>query len=201
MLIGLLLINILASGLSHIPRSFIFSAFSVLVYVILLVSLGTLIFTRLWQRKNISLHFIGLHLGFWLIAWALGMEEYDRKEYQMSVMVDRTEWRGHDLKGALIELPIAVRLLNIEEKETIYAHIIAFTKIGREKEEIISVNNPLYLSGWRIYVESYGKMAELCQVDFRIVYNPWHYLFHIGLGLLGIGCIVILFKRKKYELE
>lgn len=196
-LIGILGVIVLVAGCSLNPRSIIFSFSSIIIYAIFLLSLGTFVLNGLWNIRRVPLSSLSIHLGAWLISLALGIGQCDKKEFNMSVTRDKVEWRGFNLENDLIELPVAIKLVNIEKKDKIYAEVVAFTKDGKEKKGIISVNNPLRLSGWNIYYNNYTREEEDERIDFMIVSDPWAYVLFLGMCLLGISCLFFILKKKK----
>ncbi len=82
----------------------------VLVYTLLIISLGVLITRRLlnFRLKDIPFHLN--HIGLWLLLTASGLGYADMQRYIMYVNEGETEWRVYDSKNNIEELPIAITL-------------------------------------------------------------------------------------------
>lgn len=93
-------------GFSIITRSWQF----VLLYSLLLLSLGTLSFKRLtvWNRKNIF--FFINHAGLFLAIAGAGFGAGDMQRFVMYVDENQTEWRVYNENREAMELPLAITL-------------------------------------------------------------------------------------------
>lgn len=93
-------------GFSAITRCWQF----VLLYFLLLLSLGTLSFKRLtvWNKKNIF--FFINHAGLFLALLGAGLGTGDMQRFVMYVDENRTEWRVYNENREALELPLAITL-------------------------------------------------------------------------------------------
>ncbi len=82
----------------------------VMLYLLILLSLGTLIARRLFSFRKASYAFYLNHIGLWLFLFAAGLGASDMKRYVMYVREGETEWRVFNAGGDALELPIAIRL-------------------------------------------------------------------------------------------
>ncbi|MDF9828991.1 cytochrome c biogenesis protein ResB [Parabacteroides sp. PF5-6] len=82
----------------------------VILYLLLLLSLGTLIARRLFSFRKADYAFYLNHIGLWLLLFASGLGASDMKRYVMYVREGDTEWRVYNADGEALELPIAIRL-------------------------------------------------------------------------------------------
>jgi len=93
-------------GLDAVARSWAF----VLVYVFVLLSLGTLLVRRLLQFRLCDWAFYANHVGVWLFLVAAGLGTSDEERYEMLVQEGETVWHAEDEKGYVRRLPLAIRL-------------------------------------------------------------------------------------------
>lgn len=93
-------------GFSKITRSWQF----ILLYSLLLLSLGTLSFKRLtvWNKKNIF--FFINHAGLFLALAGAGLGAGDMQRFIMYVDEHKTQWRVYNEREEAIELPLAIKL-------------------------------------------------------------------------------------------
>lgn len=82
----------------------------VMLYILAILSLGTLIMRRLFAFRKTDYAFYLNHIGLWLILFAGGMGAADMKRYVMYVQEGETEWRVFNDRGDALELPVAIRL-------------------------------------------------------------------------------------------
>lgn len=99
-------------GFSKITRSWQF----VLLYSLLLLTLGTLSFKRLtvWNKKNIF--FFLSHAGLFLALLGAGLGAGDMQRFVMFVDENKTEWRVYNENQEAVELPLAIQLHDFDMK-------------------------------------------------------------------------------------
>jgi hypothetical protein len=87
------------------------------------------------------------------------------------------------------------------EPEKFSSQVEVFTKDGKEKRDVIEVNNPLSIGGWNIYQYSYdtGKGRDSNISIFELVYDPWLIASYIGIAMVMLGSVTLLFKGGKRE--
>lgn len=95
-------------GLNQMTSSWPF----VLLYVTLLLSLGTLSVRRMIPFQLNQYAFYLNHWGLWLVLFTTGLGAADLKRYVMYVQVkdENPEWRVYNEKEEMLELPIALYL-------------------------------------------------------------------------------------------
>lgn len=82
----------------------------VIIYVLTLLSLGSLITRRLIALKKQDYAFYLNHIGLWILLFAAGLGSADMKRYVMHVYEGEVEWRVYSDNGDVLELPIAIQL-------------------------------------------------------------------------------------------
>lgn len=112
----------------------------VLLYLLLLLSLGSLIIRRLISFRKQDYAFYLNHIGLWLLLFASGLGAADMKRYVMHVREGEVEWRVYNEKGDVLDLPIAIKLNDFHMEE--YPPQLAV--IHRETGEGQPVSNPEY---------------------------------------------------------
>lgn len=134
----------------------------VLVYFLLLMSLGTLIIRRLFSFQLKDYAFYLNHIGLWLILFAAGLGAADTGRYIMRVYEGEVEWRASDYRNEIKELPIAVELVDFD-MEVYPPHL---TVIDRNTGAAQPENKPEFftidtkrpegkLADWDIRLETY----------------------------------------------
>lgn len=149
-------------GLDTMTRAWPF----VLVYLLVLLSLGTLIVRRLFHFHIRDCAFYLNHVGLWLLLFAAGLGYADTERYIMYVGEGQTEWRVYDDVKNVKELPIAIQLndFNVE----VYPPKLAV--IDRNSGEVQPLGQAQYfqidpdmshgrLYGWEIEVDEYIHQA------------------------------------------
>lgn len=99
-----------ALGFDRMTSSWAF----ILVYFLLLMSLGALIVRRMFGFRLKDYAFYLNHIGLWLMLFAAGLGAADMERYTMRVYEGEVEWRASDAKNEIQELPIAVELNDFE---------------------------------------------------------------------------------------
>lgn len=134
----------------------------VLVYLITLLSLGTLLVRRLSHFRWSDYAFHLNHIGLWLLLLAAGLGYADIERYVMHVLEGETEWRVYDDGNNMKELPIAIELKDFDMD--VYPPKLAI--IDRETGDVQPLGKPQYfsldakevhgtLAGWSIDVKQY----------------------------------------------
>lgn len=113
----------------------------VMLYLLILLSLGTLIARRLFQFRKADYAFYFNHIGLWLFLFAAGLGASDLKRYVMYVREGETEWRVFNADGDALELPVAIRLNDFIMEE--YPPRLAV--IDRQSGNAQPEQNPEYL--------------------------------------------------------
>lgn len=145
-------------GFKQVTSSWAF----VLVYLLTLLSLGTLIVRRLLAFNIKDYAFYFNHIGLWILLFAAGLGAADMKRYVMHVREGEVEWRVYNDNGDVLELPIAIQLNDFVLEE--YPPKLAI--IDRSTGEPQPVSKPDYfqidenrpngkLYNWNITIEEY----------------------------------------------
>ncbi len=100
-------------GLTRMTSSWPF----VLTYFLTLLSLGALIIRRLIAFRWRDYAFYLNHIGLWLLLFAGGMGASDIKRYVMYVREGEAEWRVYNDQGKMLDLPIAIELIDFSMDE------------------------------------------------------------------------------------
>lgn len=140
----------------------------VLVYFFALVALGAVIAKRLKAFRWKDYAFYLNHVGLWIFLFAAGFGHADMRRYVMYVEedTDYPEWRVYNDNGAVLKLPLAIRLNDFILEE--YAPMLAV--IDRKTGNAIPEGKPEYyqidpvvtsgtISQWEITVEKYLPQA------------------------------------------
>ncbi len=100
-------------GFDHMTASWTF----VLIYGMLLLSLGAVALHRLIHFRIKDYAFYLNHLGLWLALFAAAAGAADMKRYVMHVREGETEWRVYNEQGDILDLPIAISLKDFRLEE------------------------------------------------------------------------------------
>nr|MBP6429469.1 hypothetical protein [Bacteroidales bacterium] len=112
----------------------------VLIYFLILISLGSIISKRKPAFSKKYLVFILNHLGLWLFLFSSGLGYADMNRYIMYVEVGETEWRVFDKEQKVEELPIAIQL----NEFTIEEYIPKLAVINKKTGEVQPTSKPQY---------------------------------------------------------
>jgi hypothetical protein len=149
-------------GLFRITSSWPF----VMLYALILFSLGLTTIRRFLNFRKKDFSFILLHLGLWLALMAAGFGEADKQQHIMYVTEKEVEWRVYDDQQNMLELPLAIKL-NRFDMEEYPPHLMIFDRIsglpqpkGRPQRYQIDIKRPRVLLGeWDIAVKEYIPLA------------------------------------------
>lgn len=89
----------------------------VLIYFTTLLSLGSLITRRLIAFKKADYAFYLNHIGLWILLFSAGLGAADIKRFVMHVEEDAVEWRVYSENDDVLELPIAIQLIDFDMDE------------------------------------------------------------------------------------
>ncbi len=145
-------------GLTRLTSSWPF----ILLYLAAVVSLG-LVVTRRLVRRGPKLAFLANHFGLWLVLAAAALGAADRQTYTLWVEEGQVEWRGRTPWGLVVELPVAVRLIDFELEEYPPRLALVDRQTGRPQPEArpdwyqIDPGRlaPGRLAGWEVTVDEY----------------------------------------------
>jgi cytochrome c biogenesis factor len=186
-------------GLRQIPSSWPF----VLLYLVLLLSLGTLIARRLITFSIRDYAFYFNHTGLWLILFSAGLGAADTREYTLYVKEGETVSRGY-AGNETFRLPLSIHLHDFDMEEypeprQFVSDVELLTENRKQVRALIEVNKPLKTGNWSIYQYGYdysaGKQSEYSIL--KIVYDPWLYAVYAGIILLAAGAVCMLWSKKQ----
>lgn len=112
----------------------------VLIYFLILLSLGSTIAKRKPRLSKKYFVFIFNHLGLWMILFFAGLGYADLNRYVMYVETGETQWRVYDRNSKIVELPIAIQLNNF----TIEEYIPKLAVIDKYSGQVLPKNKPVY---------------------------------------------------------
>ncbi len=138
----------------------------VLIYLMTLLSLGSLIVRRLSNFNIKDYGFYLNHIGLWLALFASGLGYADFERYIMFVREGEVEWRVYDSQEEVKELPIAIQLNDFDMEE----YPPKLTVINKKTGEPQPVKQPDYyqidttattgsLDGWELTLDKYIHQA------------------------------------------
>jgi hypothetical protein len=180
-------------GLRQITSSWPFA----LLYLTLLLSLGTLISRRLIGFRLKDITFCLNHAGLWILLFAAGLGTADHKQYSMYVQEGETV-------SYLLPFSIHLHDFDIEEypldsiqqihhaqpaPKSYISDVEVCWKNGQKAQARIEVNRPLNAGAWSIYQYGYDyKAGKYSKYSILLaVYDPWLCGVYVGIGLLAAG--------------
>jgi len=89
----------------------------VIIYFLMLLSLGALIVRRLINFRIQDYAFYFNHIGLWVLLFVAGLGAADIKRYVMHVREGEVEWRVYSENEDVLELPIAIQLNDFDMEE------------------------------------------------------------------------------------
>ena len=138
----------------------------VLLYLNILIALGSLITRRLIAFQIRDYAFYLNHIGLWLLLLFAGLGAADIRRYVMYVSEGELEWKVYNDNGDMLELPIAIQLNDFDME--VYPPKLGI--INRETGEVQPTNKAEYyqidtknregkLLDWSISLEEYIHQA------------------------------------------
>lgn len=82
----------------------------VLFYIWLVICLGLTIIRASFPLKVCKIPFLLNHAGLFIVLLAATLGNADMQRLKMVTQLEKTEWRGTDENGKLVELPLAIEL-------------------------------------------------------------------------------------------
>ncbi len=153
-------------GLNHLVRTWPF----ILINLYLMILLGMVTLKRLTPFNLKNGAFFLNHFGLFLVLFSTALGSSDMRRLTMNCYQDTTEWRGMDVSGRVVELPVSIRLLkfNIDEfrpKVTIVDNNSGQLVLNKGKTQFELLDRDSFnLSQFHIQVEQFlassGKVGE-----------------------------------------
>lgn len=138
----------------------------VLIYLLMLLSLGSLIIRRLIKFRKEDYAFYLNHIGLWILLFSAGFGAADIKRYVMHVREGDVEWRVYSENDDVLELPIAIQLNDFDMEEYPPKLTIIDRNTGdpqpKGKPDFFQIDTkrPLgKLNGWDIELQEYIHQA------------------------------------------
>lgn len=163
------LINL--TGLNQLTSSWIFA----LANLYFLSSLGLATLKRLIPFKKKNIGYILNHLGLWLALTTAALGSSDLQRLHMNCYEGQAEWRATNQQGQVVELPIAIELLDFKIEE--YAPKLTLIDNQTGKIAVTDIKNPYFsitdtpfqLGDYTIEMELYLPEAGLIGDRFERV--------------------------------
>ena len=138
----------------------------VLIYLLLLLSLGSLIARRMLAFRIQDYAFYFNHIGLWIFLFSAGLGSADMRRYVMHVQEGEIEWRVYSETKEVLELPIAIQL-NDFDMEVFPPKLTLIDRKTGEPQPLskpdffqIDENRPKgILNGWTIELKEYIHQA------------------------------------------
>lgn len=94
-------------------------------------------------------------------------------------------------------------LMTVPEPKKFSSKVTIFTPDGQKEEQVLEVNKPQSVNGWKIYQLSYdekmGKYSNLSVVE--VVKDPWQVYVYIGIFMMMIGSIYMFWRGNKVTIS
>lgn len=187
----------------------------VLVYFVMLLSLGSLTARRLARFRVADWGFYLNHAGLWLVLFAAGLGHADIERYMVRIEEGAVERMGYDAAtDHPYPLPFEVRLGDfiMEEYPPVrpsarpepkrFASEVEITLAdGRTVWGITEVNHPLSVGGWMIYQNGYDRQAGV-QSKYSVlelVHDPWLGAVYAGFAMIAAGALAMVWKGRRRD--
>lgn len=112
------------------------------IYCMILLSLGATIAGRMFRFRWRDYAFYLNHLGLWILLLCAGLGAADIKRYVMHVREGETQWRVYNDNGDILDLPVAIELIDF--RMDYYPPSLAI--IDRATGAVQPGNRPQYFS-------------------------------------------------------
>ncbi len=184
-----------------------------LVYLALLLVLGSVIARRIARWRWRDAGFYLNHIGLWLVLFAGGLGHADFERYVVQVCEGSTARVGFDVATRLpAELPVTVRLIDFVMEEypptaageqpqpkRFASEVEIVTPDGRTTRGVTEVNHPLRVGGRWIYQSGYDRAAgrESAYSILELVYDPWLVPVYTGFGMIALGAVAMIWNGRE----
>jgi hypothetical protein len=152
----------------------------VLIYLYLSIILGLAICNRLRRFRLHDIPFVMNHLGLFLFIVAATLGSADMQKLTMNVARDVPEWRAVDVRGNIVELPVAIQLLDFTIDEYPPKLILINNRTGKEIPEkrpysllIDDKFHSGYLDSWMITLKKKVEDSAPAMKKDTTYYMPW----------------------------
>ena len=144
-------------GINHLVQTWPF----ILMTLYLLILLGIVTLKRLTPFTLRNFGFFLNHTGLFLILFASALGSSDVQQLKMNCYENETEWRAMDNSGRIVEVPLAIKLLDFKIDEFRPKVTIVDNKTGqpvsekgKNKQEVLD-RNSLDLPGYHLEVQQF----------------------------------------------
>lgn len=100
-------------GLTHLVKTWPF----ILINLYLMILLGVVTLKRLSPMSWKNFGFFLNHFGLFVVLFSTALGSSDMQRLRMNCYEKQTEWRATDSSGRMVELPVAIQLLNFKIDE------------------------------------------------------------------------------------
>lgn len=87
------------------------------------------------------------------------------------------------------------------EPKRFYSDVTVYTESGKTIREVIEVNKPVQVDGWKIYQlgydESKGRWSDVSV--FQLVRDPWLPVVYTGILMMIAGALALFVFQKRKE--
>lgn len=90
-------------------------------------------------------------------------------------------------------------VMTVPEAKRFASSLTLITPDGRERDEVLEVNKPITVNGWKVYQLSYdeklGRYSEKSVLE--LVYDPWQTYVYFGVFMMMIGAVYMFWRGRK----
>uniref|UniRef100_UPI00356193C8 cytochrome c biogenesis protein ResB n=1 Tax=Labilibaculum sp. TaxID=2060723 RepID=UPI00356193C8 len=90
-------------------------------------------------------------------------------------------------------------VMTVPEPKRFSSDVTIFTPDGNKQNEIIEVNKPFTVDGWKIYQLSYDEKMGIYSTKsiVEVVKDPWQIFVYIGVFMMMIGSVYLFWRGNK----
>lgn len=90
-------------------------------------------------------------------------------------------------------------VMTVPEPKRFSSDVTFITPDGKKRDEVLEVNKPVTVNGWKIYQLSYDdKMGRYSDKSiFEVVRDPWQPYVYLGIFMMMIGAIYMFWKGRE----
>ncbi|MBQ6253483.1 MAG: cytochrome c biogenesis protein ResB [Bacteroidales bacterium] len=159
---------------------------------------------RSWKELTPALNHLGLFVT--LVCATLGCS--DKRTLEMTLHEGETVSAAVDENGNTYETGLSVRLDDFTMEtypngmpKRFASDVVVTDKSGKEIVEVIEVNKPLKVDGWKMYQYDYDSEAGPDSVIsvLQLVKDPWLPMVYVGIFMMIAGAFLMLFTGLRKE--
>jgi len=90
-------------------------------------------------------------------------------------------------------------VMTVPEPKRFSSEVTFYTPDGKKRDEVLEVNKPVTVNGWKIYQLSYDdKMGRYSDKSIlEVVRDPWQPYVYLGIFMMMIGAIYMFWKGRE----